>query len=249
MHNETLEQLKRRKSIRAFEKRPIEPEVKREILTAALEAPTAGNMMLYSIIDVTDENVKKELSITCDNQPFIATAPMVAIFLADYRRWIEAFDLYGAAERRPGEGEWMLAVADALIAAQNTVVAAEALGVGSCYIGDIMERYERHRELLNLPDYVFPAAMLVYGYPTQQQLDRKKPSRSPLSEVLHENRYQDLDAQENILRLARREGKPVEEMEQWLKAFAKRKYNADFSIEMTRSVKEIIREFTAQIRT
>lgn len=230
--------------MRVFEERAIEPEVKRAILAAALEAPSAGNMTLYSIIDVTDAGLKKQLSVTCDNQPFIATAPMVAIFLADYRRWIGAFDLFGVAERRPAEGELMLAINDALIAAQNTVVAAEALGVGSCYIGDILEHYEQHREILSLPDYVIPAAMLVYGYPTAKQFARQKPSRAPLDEIVHENRYQDVSAEENIKRLAKREDKQTEDMERWITAFAKRKYNADFSVEMSRSIKEMMRVFT-----
>mgnify|MGYP002225984529 CR=1 FL=1 len=59
----------------------------------------------------------------------------------------------------------MLAVTDTAIAAQNAVVAAESFGIGSCYIGDIMENYEKQRRLLNLPDYVFPAVMLVFGWP------------------------------------------------------------------------------------
>ena len=57
------------------------------------------------------------------------------------------------------------------------MVAAESLGVGSCYIGDILENVEEHRCLLDLPDYVMPAAMVVYGYPTEQQKPRKKPQR------------------------------------------------------------------------
>ena len=69
----------------------------------------------------------------------------------------------------------MLAVCDALIAAQNAVVAAESLGIGSCYIGDIMENAEVHQMTLQLPKYVFPVAMLVFGYPTDQQKKRKKP--------------------------------------------------------------------------
>ena len=58
----------------------------------------------------------------------------------------------------------MLGINDALIAAQNVVIAAESLGIGSCYIGDIMENYEIHKKLLNLPDYTFPACMLTLGY-------------------------------------------------------------------------------------
>ena len=81
----------------------------------------------------------------------------------------------------------MLAVNDAVIAAQNAVCASESLGIGSCYIGDIMEQCEFHRQLLQLPPYVFPAAMLVFGYPVQQQKEREKPVRCDLNYIVHEN--------------------------------------------------------------
>ena len=60
------------------------------------------------------------------------------------------------------------------------MTAAESLGIGSCYIGDIMERCQEQRRLLSLPDYVFPAVMLAFGRPTRQQADRVKPGRCPL---------------------------------------------------------------------
>jgi nitroreductase len=178
MMNPVMETLLARKSTRAYEERPIEPEVRNEILRATLRAPTAGNMMLYSIIDITDQRIKDRLAITCDNQPFIARAPMVWVFLADYQRWYDYFlasDVEALcrsrseAMRQPEEGDLFLACCDALIAAQNAVIAAESYGVGSCYIGDIIEQHEAHKELLNLPRYVFPICMLVFGYPTQQQ--------------------------------------------------------------------------------
>lgn len=55
----------------------------------------------------------------------------------------------------PTEVSLFVAIQDAMVAAQNTVIAAESLGIGSCYIGDIMERYEEHNKILNLPDYHF----------------------------------------------------------------------------------------------
>ena len=78
----------------------------------------------------------------------------------------------------------MLAVTDAAIAAQNAVVAAESFGIGSCYIGDIMENCDTQRSLLHLPDYVFPAVMLVFGWPTQQQKDRVKPQRCAMEHIV-----------------------------------------------------------------
>ena len=85
--NQTLKQLHQRKSVRVYEDRPVEAEVKQAFLEAAVQAPTAGNMSLFTILDITDEVMKKKLSVSCDNQPFIATAPVVLIFCADYRRW------------------------------------------------------------------------------------------------------------------------------------------------------------------
>ena len=93
-------------------------------------------------------------------------------------------------------GDLLLAASDTNIAAQNAVVAAESMGVGSCYIGDIMENCEIHREMLRLPEHVFPAAMLVFGYPTQQQMDRVKPVRCDLKHIVHENAYRTMDGAE-----------------------------------------------------
>ena len=98
-------------------------------------------------------------------------APLVLVFCADCKKWYDAYLEAGCTPRTPGVGDLMLAVTDAAIAAQNAVVAAESFGIGSCYIGDIMENCDTQRSLLYLPDYVFPAVMLVFGWPTQQQTD------------------------------------------------------------------------------
>ena len=191
--NNTIKQLFERKSVRVYQDKPIEAKEKQLIFNAAIQAPTAGNMTLYSIIDIQDQAIKEKLAKTCDNQPFIAKAPLVLIFVADYQKWYDAFSFFGCSPRKPAAGEFLLAVQDAAIAAQNAVTAAESLGIGSCYIGDIMEHYEKHRELLNLPPYVFPAIMVVFGYPTQQQADRQKPKRAPLDFIVQENRYHRAD--------------------------------------------------------
>jgi FMN reductase (NADPH)/FMN reductase [NAD(P)H] len=129
---QTIRELHARKSVRVYEDRPIEDEKKQAILEAALQAPTAGNQCLYTILDITDPALKERLAVTCDNQPFIATAPLVLIFCADAHRWYEAFCRHVDEVRRPDVGDLLLAQADALIAAQNAVVAAESLGIGSC---------------------------------------------------------------------------------------------------------------------
>lgn len=239
--NEVLRQLYERKSVRVFTDKEISADDKAAILRAACEAPTAGNQQLYTIIDVTDQSLKDRLAVSCDNQSFIASAKMVLVFCADCKKWYDGFVCASCEPRKPGVGDLLLAVSDTNIAAQNAVTAAESLGIGSCYIGDIMENCEIHREMLGLPKYVFPAAMLVFGYPNEQQATRKKPERVDIKHIVHENGYREMDACE------------LEEMfspkalersyEDWMKAFCDRKYNSDFSKEMTRSVKEFLKDF------
>ena len=239
--NQVIQQLKERKSVRVFADREIPSEEVSAILEAAVNAPTAGNQQLYTIIHVTDPQMKAKLAESCDNQPFIATAPLVLVFCADCRKWYHSFLEYGCEPRKPGVGDLMLAVSDTNIAAQNAVVAAHSLGIGSCYIGDIMENAEQQRQLLSLPPYVFPAAMLVFGYPTQAQLERPKPLRSEMAYIVHENGYRDMDAGELKQMLSVKAG--VRNFEEWIQAFCNRKYNSDFSREMTRSVQVFLEDF------
>ena len=240
--NQTIQQLYDRKSIRVFTPQEITPEEKNAILTAATMAPTAGNQQLYTILDITDQSIKEALVKTCDNQPFIAQAKMVLIFCADCNKWYDAYRASGCEPRLPGPGDLALAISDATIAAQNAVVAAESLGIGSCYIGDVMENCEEQRQLLHLPKYVFPACMLVFGYPTAQQLERPKPQRSALKHIVHENGYRELDAAALEEMLSCRVGAQTT-YAKWIMAFCNRKYNSEFSREMSRSVAEYLKDF------
>lgn len=239
--NSIIESLLERKSVRSFTEQAISPEDKQLILTAAMAAPTAGNQQMYTILDITDQQLKDTLAETCDHQPFIAKAPMVLIFCADFQKWYDAFCAADCHPRTPGTGDFMLAVQDAAIAAQNAVTASQSLGIGSCYIGDIMENYEIHRDLLHLPEYVFPALMLVFGYPTKQQLERRKPERAPLEFIVHENNYHRLSDEELAKGMGQNRGS--QSFNEWMQAFCKRKYHSDFSLEMTRSVEEALKNF------
>lgn len=233
--------LHERKSVRAFTGEKIPEKHVRIIAEAAAHAPTAGNQQLYTIIRVTDPEKKHALSISCDHQPFIEEADLVLVFCADCLRWYRAYEEAGIEPRKPGEGDLMLAVCDALIAAQNAVTAAQALGIGSCYIGDIMENAEIQKEILGLPAFVFPAAMLVLGYPTDQQKERTKPRRLDLDFVLQENTYHEHTGEELRGMFEDRTG--AMSYDACMKAFYDRKYNSDFAREMTRSVGKFLEEY------
>ena len=253
--NPVMELILSRKSVRAYEEREISRQVREEILAATLRAPTAGNMTLYSIIEINDQRAKDTLAQSCDNQPFIAQAPWVLLFLADYQRWFDYFIASGVeqvcaqnkvAMRKPEEGDLFLACCDALIAAQTAVIAAESLGIGSCYIGDIMENYEIHRVLFDLPPYVFPICLVCLGYPTRQQKERELTPRFDLKFIVFENQYQRLDP-ESLEEMFRdrherlfRERKEVEGASNLGQLQYQRKFAADFTLEMTRSVRAIL---------
>lgn len=239
--NEIIQQLYSRKSVRAFTSREIGAQEKEAILRAAAEAPTAGNQQLYTILDITDQRIKDRLVETCDHQPMIAQAKMVLIFCADCKKWYDAYVAVGCHPRKPGVGDLLLAVSDAMIAAQNAVTAAESLGIGSCYIGDIMENCEAQRELLQLPEYVMPVGMVIFGYPTQQQQNRPKPERVKMEYIVHENGYSPMSPQQ--LEEMWTPGTGTRGYTAWMQAFCNRKYNSDFAREMSRSVAEYLKQF------
>ncbi|ERI94579.1 nitroreductase family protein [Clostridiales bacterium oral taxon 876 str. F0540] len=252
---DTLEVLKNRMSLRKYADRPISEEDLKIVLEGAMRAPTAGNMMLYSIIVVKDKEKKEILSRTCDNQPFIANAPVVLIFLADMQRWFDYYNYSGVKEfcvekgieyNSPDEGDLMLAAADAIIAAQNAVIAGEALNIGSCYIGDIIENYEIHRDLLKLPKWVFPVAMLCMGYYPEEQKRIISP-RFDSEYIVYNEEYRRLTDEDFKDMFVEREKRVSPDNKLGAKNLGQfmyaKKTGSEFSKEMTRSVREMLKNW------
>lgn len=244
-----------RRSVRAYEDRPVPPEIRERVLAAALRAPTAGNMSLYAILEIEDPELKARLSETCDHQSFIAKAPWVLVFLADWARLQGYYRHHRVpqwcAERGepfllPRESDLLLAACDALIAAQSAASAAEALGLGTCYIGDILENGELHRELLGLPPYAFPITMLCLGWPTEQQRNRPQPPRLPRDLIVHRDRYRDYGPGDYD-RVYAGEGWPEPRTDPHGdnpgRSLYVRKFAAPYSLEMRRSVKALLEEW------
>lgn len=254
--NETINIIDERRSIRAYSSQKLTEEEINTIIHSAMRAPTAGNMMFYSIIQIKDQEMKEKLVKTCDNQPLIAKAPLVLLFLADVQRWWDYFkisNIEGQCEEEkiefqtPQESDLLLSCCDALIAAQNAVIGAEAIGIGSCYIGDIMENYEVHREMFNLPRWVFPITLICFGYPKGDKKKIPLTTRFPEKFIHFKNQYERLNKEDfiemlkNDQRMTRlKEGESLAHL-----AYFK-KLAADYSIEMRRSVKAALKEWLGQ---
>ena len=251
--NETIELINKRRSIRAYKSKPLTEQEENIIIHAAMRAPTAGNLMLYSIIKISNQKLKDKLAVTCDNQPHIAKASLILIFLADMQRWWDYFkicDVKQKCEERnvnfelPQESDLLLACCDALIAAQNAVIAAEALGVGSCYIGDIMENYETHRKMLNLPKWVFPITLLCFGYPKGDKEKVPLSSRYPKPYIVHDNTYHRLsEADFKKMFKGVKRTRVVKYAENLGQQIYFEKLGTDFAKEMRRSVKVALHEW------
>jgi len=234
MENKVIETMLDHTSIRQFNQETISESDRQLILDCALRGATAGNMMYYSIISIQDPVTLKALSQSCDEQPFIETGQFALLFLVDNHKWHRYFELNEAypddvPSSKPQIADYMLGMQDAMIAAQNSVVAAESMGIGSCYIGDIMENKQFHQRLFNLPDYVMPATLIVFG-----RYDNKPKLRPRFDKkhVVFDEQYPTL-SDEDIRGIFREREKKTENFAQ---TFYKRKMGAPFFKEMCQSI-------------
>lgn len=248
----TLEIINKRMSLRRYKDEEIKKEELDKIIESAMRAPTAGNMMHYSIIVVKDKEKKSILSKTCDNQSFIADAPIVLVFLADFQRLYDYFEACDLKEycksknvnyKKPNMASLFLASGDAFIAAQNAVIAAESMDIGSCYIGDIVENYEIKKELFNLTDYTIPIAMLTLGY-YPENLKRKKSNRFDKKYIVFDEVYSRLENNELKDMHQQREDKFIKNNKYDADNFGQyiyaRKFNSEFFSEMERSLQHMV---------
>ena len=144
-----------RRSIRRYEDKDLPEEVLQQILEAGRQAPSAVNRQPFRFIVVNDHDLLKNL---CDNliNRFVKRAPIVIVGCADVKSFLT--------------GKW--AIVDTSIAMQNMVIAAWALGIGSCWIGGCNEK--EIKKLLKIPDKWKFVALLTLGYPAEQPKPRRK---------------------------------------------------------------------------
>jgi len=233
--NEVIKSIKSHASIRKFNETKITEEQVDSIIEASMRGATAGNMMYYSIIKIQSKEILSELAKSCDDQPFIANASLGLLFVVDNYKWHkyfinrkinETFSDYSG----PVINDFMLGVQDAMIAAQNAVIAAESLGIGTCYIGDIMENYEFHKKLFNLPKYTMPATLVVMG---NYDVKPKVRERFDKQFIVFEDKYPDIN-EDFINKMFSSSDKNDSD---FAKKFYARKINAPFFKEMIRSIK------------
>lgn len=156
------------------------------IVEAGQRAPTACGMQTYSFVLVTDSNLREEVFKAVGRQKCMEQASTWIIVCADMARQLELFKLLKVKTRFGPLGKFVPSVIDAALAAQNMVLAAESLGLGTVFIGSIWNAMKKIGEILKVPKDVLPILILCVGYPNEAP--PKRP-RWPLKAVLHENCY------------------------------------------------------------
>jgi len=164
-----FEAIKARRSIRQFTDEPIEKETLEKLLDAARWAPTGGNQQKWRFVVVTSPSVKELIKKFA---PGIFVMPAAFIVIC--------------AEKEPGANRWAEEgyLADCAIAAQNIMLAAWEMGIGSCPA--LSYAKVAVQEILNLPEDVEPLLIVTLGYPAE---DPPPPPRLGLSQIAFMDEY------------------------------------------------------------
>jgi nitroreductase len=188
-HSDTIRLQLRHRSVRKFQPGPVSDGQLAAIIAAAQSAPTSSNLQAWSVVAVRDPERKARLTVLAANQRFIDDAPLFLVWLADLGRTrrlagrravpLEAADYLETT---------LVAFLDTTLAAQNAIVAAESLGLGTVCVGGIRNHPIDVARELQLPPHTFAVFGLAVGIPDPNEQAGVKP-RLPQSSVLHHETY------------------------------------------------------------
>jgi len=166
-----FEAIETRRSVRAFTNEEVSEEEVQKLIDAARRAPSAGDIQSWEFVIVRDAKIKHKLSAAALNQTFIKEAPVVIVVCAD-----EARSSWGYGSR----GASLYCLQDTAAAIQNMLLAACALGLGTCWVGAFHE--DEVAKVVNVPIGVRPVAIIPVGHPAEKPRARLKRS---INEIVH----------------------------------------------------------------
>lgn len=189
LHNDLLASLLSHRSIRAYKPDPLPTGTLELLVAAAQSASTSSNLQTWSVVAIESPERKDRLAELAGNQAQIRQCPLFLLWLADLARLSHVAEGLGQSHVGLDYLEMFItAIVDASLAAQNAVVAAESLGLGTVYIGAMRNHPEEVAKVLNLPPQVFTVFGLCVGYPDSAKPAAIKPRLSQAA-VLHRETY------------------------------------------------------------
>lgn len=192
--NSTIDLLLQHKSTRKFLSTPLDDRHIQTLVAAAQSASTSSNLHQWSVIAVTDTELKSQICNLASGEnktynQYIKQAPAILLWVADLSRNHKiAQDKGEDLIVHDYLDSFVMATVDATLAAQNSVIAAESLGLGICYIGATRNKAKELATLLNLPQYSYVVFGVIVGYPDPENASNIRP-RPEQQVVLHYNKY------------------------------------------------------------
>lgn len=150
---EAMEAILTRRSIRKYAPNPVPDTIVKQLLQAAMSAPSAGNEQPWQFVVITERSLREEIAGFHPYAGMLREAPLAILVCGD-------LDL------QQFKGNWVL---DCAAATQNLLLAAHALGLGAVWVGVYpeTERMEDLKKLLHLPQHIIPLALVPVGYPAE----------------------------------------------------------------------------------
>ncbi|MDR0794902.1 MAG: nitroreductase family protein [Tannerella sp.] len=184
-----LETMKNRRSIRKYTGEDIPEGLMNELFEIASRASNTGNMQLYSVVVSRDRESKERQAPFHFNQSMVTEAPVLLTFCADANRFVKWADLRKAKAGFDNLQTFIAATIDAMLFAEAFCEAAEAKGLGICYLGTTAYNADQIIEALSLPYLVVPVVSVTVGYPELPL--PPQPDRLPLEAIVHNETYHD----------------------------------------------------------
>jgi nitroreductase len=177
------------RSVRRYRPEPVPRGTLELLVGAAQSAASSSNLQLWSVVVVDDADKRRALSEVAGKQAHILECPLFLVWVADLHRATQLAARRGITSEGLSYLEmFLMASIDTALAAQNAVVAAEALGLGTVYIGALRNAPERVAQILGLPEKAFAVFGLCIGWPDPASAGAIKP-RLPQSVVVHRDEY------------------------------------------------------------
>ena len=187
MTNETIASQLAHRTIRAYKEQPLTEAEIETLMEVARHTATASYLQGYTVLHITDPQVREKI-YAASGQPYVGgTKGDMFIFVVDlYRNSRIRAEQGVSSEALSSMNLFLTGAEDALLAAQNVVVAAESMGLGTVYLGSILADPRLVVDALELPELTFPILGLLVGHSDQEP--GQKP-RLPLSILTAENTY------------------------------------------------------------
>ncbi len=183
-----LDFFKNRSSVRRFSDEPVSEQTLDTLLEAAAQAPTTGNMQLYSVVVTREPERLRQVVDLHYGQPAAAGASVILTFCGDvarFEQWCHENDAKSTFRNLHGS---LLGVIDATIFAQQFVTLAEMNGIGCCYLGTVTYNLEEFCDFLGTPEGVLPLFSVAIGYPAADN-DSAVSDRLPKEAYIHRERF------------------------------------------------------------